>query len=176
MTKTIGKRAEYVALEIMEIGKPVTPSQIDSHTKTGAYSSKYISFLKRDGFVFQTNKDGRNVVSYTLLSRPEDSKLPPGAFDRPRASKVSTKTVPAKKAKETKKDEKAGKVKVKAVDTSPETIVLPPKKAVAAKKKVVVKETKGYEPARQERDGIFDDYSVQTDDSDIADVLSIMND
>ena len=138
MPKTVnsnGKRPEYRALEIMQIGKPVTPSAIDKHTKTGTYSSKYMSFLKKAGFVINVNKLGRSVVSYTLVSRPDDSKLPVGAFDKPvkekkvaaaKKPKAKTKAKPKAKAKATKK-----KVKVISVDT--ENFVLPTKKKIVAK-------------------------------------------
>lgn len=176
MSKTIGKRAEYVALEIMEIGKPVTPSQIDAHTGTGTYSSKYISFLKRDGFVFEIKKDGRNVVSYTLLSRPADSKLPPGAFDRTRASK-SVKVPAEKKAKTKKAKAKTGKVKVNDVtDTkTPGNFVLPAKKAVAAKKKAVIKDTTSSVTKKEDIDP-FDDYAVLPDDTEVGEIISVMGD
>lgn len=132
MPKTVnsmGKRPQYRALEIMQIGKSVTPSAIDKHTRTGTYSSKYMSFLKRDGFVIEVNKDGRSVVSYTLISRPEDSLLPPGAFDKPvkekkvvaaSKTKAKTKAVPAKK-------------KVKVISVNTENFVVPSKKKFISK-------------------------------------------
>ena len=130
----IGKRGEYRALEIMEIGKAVTPSEIDAHVANGAYSSKYMSFLKRDGFVIQVNKDGRSVVSYTLISKPDDAKLPRGAFDRTRKAKVAkVKAAKPTKAKAKVKAVKPTKVKVKPVVDTSENLVLPAKK-VAAKK------------------------------------------
>lgn len=133
-TGSTGKRPEYRALEIMKVGAPVTPSELDKHVGTGAYSSKYMSFLKRDGFVITVNKDGRSVVSYTLVSSPEADKLPKGAFDRPTVTtqKVSAKKAPKAKAVTKTKAKAKAKVKVIPVDTS--AFVLPEKKKVAARK------------------------------------------
>ncbi len=141
-TGSTGKRPEYRALEIMKVGVAVTPSELDKHVGTGAYSSKYMSFLKRDGFVITVNKDGRSVTSYTLVSSPPDDKLPKGAFDRPT---VSTAKVAAKKAPKAKTPQKA-KAKVKiAPAVNVDNFVLPEKKKVAAKKapRDVVEDTFG---------------------------------
>lgn len=91
------KRPEYVALEIMTVGKAVTPSEIDSHVGVGKYSSKYVSFLKRDGYVINVTKDGRNVVSYTLVSKPTIE--PAAAQGRPAAAKKLAKAAKVKAAK-----------------------------------------------------------------------------
>jgi len=118
ITNSTGKRPEYIALELFRAGATVTPSEIDKYVGTGTYSSKYMSFLKRDGFVISIKKDGRSVVSYTLVSSPPDEKLPSGAFEKQKvAAKKSTP-----------------KVKVKVAANVEETgFVLPQKKAAAKK-------------------------------------------
>jgi len=148
MPKTIGstgKRPEYRALEIMKVDVPVTPSEIDKHVGTGVYSSKYMSFLKRDGFVITVNKDGRSVVSYTLLSTVADDKLPKGAFDR--AATVASTKIAAKKAPKPSAPVTAkAKTKVKVMPVvNADAFVLPEKKKVAARKarRDVVEETFG---------------------------------
>jgi hypothetical protein len=76
MAKIAGRnvRGEFLALQLFEIGKAVTPSEINSHVGYGDYAAKYISFLKnRHGFEFTVQKDGRAVVSYTLVAEPENA-------------------------------------------------------------------------------------------------------
>ena len=76
MAKIAGRdvRGEFLALQLFEIGKAVTPSEINSHVGYGDYAAKYISFLKnRHGFEFSVQKDGRAVVSYTLVAEPENA-------------------------------------------------------------------------------------------------------
>ena len=65
-----GIRPEYRALAVIQLNKPVTPTEINDCVGTGDYAAKYISFLRRDGFVFDTTKDGRRIVSYTLIAEP----------------------------------------------------------------------------------------------------------
>ncbi len=129
------KRPEYVALEIMGVGKTVTPTEIDSHVGVGKYSSKYISFLKRDGYVITTNKNGRNVVSYTLVSKPEVE--PAAAAGRvaktpklAKAAKAKTKAdkpVKAPKAAKPAKEKPAKKAKAASTKKN-DGFVLPAKK------------------------------------------------
>ena len=139
----LAKRPEYVALEILEVGKAVTPSDIDKHVGTGKYSSKYMSFLKRDGYSIQVNKDGRAVVSYTLLSKPAvEPKAAAGHVkSEPKPQKAAMvkakkekKPVEKKAAKETPVKEK--KVAAKKAKKAPAGFVLPEKK----KSKKVVEE------------------------------------
>jgi preprotein translocase subunit SecF len=100
----------------------VTPSEINAHVGRGDYAAKYISFLRgRHGFEFSVQKDGRTVVSYTLVSEPKDSKL---IRDLAVAAK-STKVAKPKAAKAAKP--KASKpVKVRQ---SKQTASAPVKKA-----------------------------------------------
>jgi hypothetical protein len=70
VTASNGIRPEYRALAVIQLNKPVTPTEINDCVGTGDYAAKYISFLRRDGFVFDTTKDGRRIVSYTLIAEP----------------------------------------------------------------------------------------------------------
>jgi|SRR5665213_1570100 len=70
VTASNGIRPEYRALSVIKLNEPVTPSQINIQVGTGDYAAKYISFLRKDGFEFSTQKDGRQVVSYTLVKEP----------------------------------------------------------------------------------------------------------
>ena len=76
MPKVAGRavRGEFLALQLFEVGKAVTPKEINKHVARGDYAAKYISFLKnRHGFEFSTQKDGREVVSYTLVAEPANA-------------------------------------------------------------------------------------------------------
>ena len=62
------------ALAVIKPGVPVTPQAINDHVGTGDYAAKYISFLRtRHGFEFTVQKDGRTIVSYTLIKEPSDA-------------------------------------------------------------------------------------------------------
>lgn len=77
MPKIAGRevRGEFLALQLFDkIGKAVTPSEINAHVGRGDYAAKYISFLRgRHGFEFSVQKDGRTVVSYTLIYEPDNA-------------------------------------------------------------------------------------------------------
>ena len=77
MPKIAGRevRGEFLALQLFDqVGKAVTPSEINDHVGRGDYAAKYISFLRgRHGFEFSVQKDGRTVVSYTLVSEPDNA-------------------------------------------------------------------------------------------------------
>lgn len=64
------------ALAVIKLGVPVTPTEINDYVGTGDYAAKYISFLRtRNGFEFTIQKDGRKVVSYTLIKEPADAEV-----------------------------------------------------------------------------------------------------
>lgn len=68
-----GVRPEIRALGVIKLNKPVTPSDINAHVGVGDYAAKYISFLKtKYGFDFTVQKDGRKIVSYTLIKEPSN--------------------------------------------------------------------------------------------------------
>ena len=76
MPKIAGRevRGEFLTLQLFEVGKAVTPSEINDHVGRGDYAAKYISFLRgRHGFEFSVQKDGRTAVSYTLVSEPDNA-------------------------------------------------------------------------------------------------------
>ena len=118
-------RGEFLTLQLFDVvGKTVTPDEINKHVGRGDYAGKYMSFLrKRHGFVFSVTKNGRSVISYTLLSEPDNAA-------EVRAKATVTKPVKPAKVKAEKK------VKEKKEVTS----VVTEKKA-AKKPKVVVTHT-----------------------------------
>ena len=90
-----GVRPEIRALAVLQLGKTVTPAQINDHVGTGDYAAKYVSFLNtRYGFKITPNKDGRKVVSYTVISEPDNAADLRGM--QPKAPK--TKAVKAPKS------------------------------------------------------------------------------
>lgn len=103
-----GIRPEYRALAVIQLNKPVTPKEINDHVGTGDYAAKYISFLRRDGFVFDCTKDGRRILSYTLVTEPANA----ASFRNMQvAAKVAkpAKTKAAKKVKQPAVDLEAAK-------------------------------------------------------------------
>ena len=69
-----GVRPEFRALAVIKLNTPVTPTEINEYVGTGDYAAKYISFLRRDGFVFDTTKVERKIVSYTLIAEPANAE------------------------------------------------------------------------------------------------------
>ena len=129
MAKIAGRevRGEFLALQLFEIGKAVTPSEINSHVGYGDYAAKYISFLKnRHGFEFTVQKDGRAVVSYTLVAEPKNA-----AEVRARADAKAAKVAKAANAVFTKaaKVAKTKASKPVKVRQSKQTASAPVKKA-----------------------------------------------
>lgn len=134
-----GIRPEIRALAVLQLGKTVTPAQINDHVGTGDYAAKYVSFLNtRYGFKITANKDGRKVVSYTVISEPANAadlratqpKLPKTKTVLAKAKKVSKALgltmAEAKEIRDEVKAEKAAEIKAKNLATL---------KAVAAKRK-----------------------------------------
>lgn len=116
------KRAARV-LPAIQPGVPFTPEAIDQIVG-GEYSSKFVFYLRELGFEFSNTKDGRKIVSYTLIKEPDDAAAIRGATaSAPRgqgaAKAPKVKAVkPAKPAKSTKSvaDIKAANLaKLKAV-------------------------------------------------------------
>jgi hypothetical protein len=71
-----GIRPEIRALEVFPLGATVTPDVINDHVGTGEYAAKYVSFLNtRYGFNITANKDGRRVVSYTMVAEPANAAV-----------------------------------------------------------------------------------------------------
>ena len=90
-----GVRPEIRALAVLQLGKTVTPAEINAHVGTGDYAAKYVSFLNtRYGFTITANKDGRKVVSYTVIAEPTNAAdlrgaTPKTKVAKPKAVKVS---------------------------------------------------------------------------------------
>ena len=96
-----GVRPELRALGVIKLLTPVTPAEINAHVGTGDYAAKYISFLKtRYGFTFSCQKQGRTIVSYTLLGEPANVAELRGAQPKQKAVKAP-KAKAAKPAKVT---------------------------------------------------------------------------
>lgn len=129
MAKIAGRdvRGEFLALQLFEIGKAVTPSEINAHVGRGDYAAKYISFLRgRHGFDFSVQKDGRTVVSYTLISEPENAAEVRARAD---ATAVKANKVFEAAATKIKKTAKAAKPKQAKVRQSKQTAPATVKKA-----------------------------------------------
>jgi hypothetical protein len=99
-----GVKPQYRALDIIKLNVPFAPSEVNDYVGTGDYCAKYITFLRRDGFVFESVKDGRKIVSYTLVKEPDNvadfRNLQPKAkaTKAPKEKKVAAKKVtPAEK-------------------------------------------------------------------------------
>lgn len=60
--------AHYVALEFLRQKGTATPAEIEAHVGKGAYSSKYVCYLKLEGYEIETVKSGRTVVEYKFIS------------------------------------------------------------------------------------------------------------
>lgn len=117
MARNSGKRPHEKLLEIMNVGDTLTPSEIDKHVGNGNYASKHIWFLGKLGFTFDIKKEGRSVLSYTMIAEPANAAdirncvtaakpaKPAKAAAKPKAVKVAkpkaAKPVKAKVSKQT---------------------------------------------------------------------------
>ena len=120
------KRAARV-LPAIQPGVPFTPEAIDQIVG-GAYSSKFVFYLRELGFQFSQQKDGRKIVSYTLISEPDDAAAIRGASaSKPRGKNAT----PASKTPKVK----VAKAPVIATSAPKAAKTKAPKK-VAAKKSV----------------------------------------
>jgi hypothetical protein len=73
------------------MGVPVTPAEINACVGTGDYAAKYISFLNtRYGFTITSQKDGRRILSYTLIAEPANAAELRAM--QPKAPKTASKT------------------------------------------------------------------------------------
>jgi len=90
-----GIRPEIRALAVLVMGKTVTPAEINDHVGTGDYAAKYVSFLNtRYGFTITANKDGRKVVSYTMIAEPANAaELRAAQPKAPKAKTVKLSTI-----------------------------------------------------------------------------------
>lgn len=105
MSRNAGKRPHELLLQIMQVGTTLAPTEIDKHVGNGPYASKHIWFLGKLGFKFDIVKQGRTVVSYTLLSEPANA----ASIRNP---VVATKVVKTKATPVAKKVAKSAPTKV----------------------------------------------------------------
>lgn len=93
------RKLDRLALEILKLNVKVTPKQLNDHLGNEVdYASKRIWSLKKAGFVFDTEKEGRVVVSYTLVSEPANkAELMAEKVKAPKKVKEPKAKVPAKK-------------------------------------------------------------------------------
>ena len=114
-----GIRPELRALAIIKLGVPITISEINDYIGSGDYGSKYVCMLKTVwGFTFTVQKNGRKVVSYTMVAEPKN-----GAELRalqPKVKKSATKTA-AKAVKKPKAARTVAKAKKSAAATATST-------------------------------------------------------
>ena len=94
------KRAARV-LPAIKPGVPFTPEAIDQIVG-GSYSSKFVFYMRELGFEFSQNKDGRKIVSYTLIKEPADAATIRSATASSARGAAKTKTPKVKAAKPAK--------------------------------------------------------------------------
>lgn len=95
-------------LQVIRLNDPVAPSTINTHVGDGDYASKHIWYLRKLGFEFTIQKDGRKIASYTLISEPENAEsirntVHGAARKAIKAASAPTKAPKAPKAKAPKK-------------------------------------------------------------------------
>lgn len=62
------------ALSVLQLNKPVTPEEISKAVGSGNYAAKYVMLLnKYYGFTVTGQRDGRRIVSYTLVAEPANA-------------------------------------------------------------------------------------------------------
>lgn len=132
--KSNGIPPQVRALAVIKLGVPVTPSEINKCVDTGNYASKWILYLKIMGFEFEVKKDGRSVVSYTMISEPKNA-----AELRAMQPKVSNVKKP---------------VKVAEINIVPKKPVNNLAKIKAAAEKLAAKNVPTVDPAWDSIDGI----------------------
>jgi hypothetical protein len=113
-----GVRPEFRALAVIKLNQPVTPTEINDYVGTGDYAAKYISFLRRDGFVFDTTKDGRKIVSYTLIGEPANAEFFRNRQPKAKAAKVTKQPAVDLEALKSFKIKAAAPIKTKKVVSS----------------------------------------------------------
>ena len=94
------KRAARI-LPAIQPGVPFTPETIDQIVG-GSYSAKFVFYLRELGFEFSQAKDGRKIVSYTLISEPSDAAAIRASTASTPRGKGAAKAVKAPKVKAVK--------------------------------------------------------------------------
>jgi len=127
------KRAARI-LPVIQVGVPFAPSAIDQIVG-GAYSSKFVFYLRELGFEFTQQKDGRKIVSYTLVKEPADVATIRGASPSKTRSGAKSATKVAAKSAVTTETEVSAPVKKTSESKAKKTSA---KKVAAAKKSAPV--------------------------------------
>ena len=136
------------ALAVIKLNVSVTPQEINDCVGTGDYAAKYISFLRtRNGFEFTIQKDGRKVVSYTLIKEPADAETLRNLQPKVKAPAVKKTVKLSNIVKKVSKEFAAKKSAPATVKTDEEVSLIKAKnletlRKVAAKKKTVKKSKK----------------------------------
>ena len=102
MSKTKNPNLLARVLEKMVIGVPVSPKEIEDHANGGPYSSKWMLYLRMRGFDISVQKEGRKVVSYTLITEPADAAEQRKGKDKAVPKPKAPKAVKPKKVKAVK--------------------------------------------------------------------------
>jgi hypothetical protein len=100
MTKTA---AHFVALEFLKSKGTATPDEINAYVGKGNYASKYICYLKLEGYEIETIKTGRTVTEYKFISDGDSATreykwVPPAERGKTKTPKVKTAKVVKPKA------------------------------------------------------------------------------
>ena len=145
----------------MVIGVPVSPKEIEDHAQGGPYSSKWMLYLRMRGFDITVQKEGRKVVSYTLVSEPKNA-AEFREIRKPAPKQPKQKAVKVAKPKAVKQ----------AKTADPKDKNMAALKAALAKRKAAEAEFKALEevglgiPTSTNVDGDFDSY-----DGDVRDLI-----
>lgn len=86
---------DALALFNSATAKTVTPTELSKALGADTPASKHAWFLKSLGFEVQANKDGRNVVSYTMIAAPASA---PAVAVKKTAAAAKPKAAPKAKA------------------------------------------------------------------------------
>jgi hypothetical protein len=137
------KRAARV-LPAIQPGVPFTPEAIDQIVG-GEYSSKFVFYLRELGFEFTQSKDGRKIVSYTLIKEPADAAAIRGATASAARGKNAAPKAPKVKAAKVAKPAKSTKsvAEIKAAN-------LAKLKTVGAKQTKVAKRVREYDDVTEQ--------------------------
>ena len=137
------KRAARV-LPAIQPGVPFTPEAIDQIVG-GEYSSKFVFYLRELGFEFTQSKDGRKIVSYTLIKEPADAAAIRGATASAARGKNAAPKAPKVKAAKVAKPATSTKsvAEIKAAN-------LAKLKAVGAKQAKVAKRVREYDDVTEQ--------------------------
>ena len=105
------------ALAFLKEKGSATPAQIEKHVGQGAYSSKYVCYLKLHGYEIETVKSGRTVTEYKFISDGDSATrnyqwVPP-------AQRGANATPKQKKAKVAKAPKVSKSIKVRQSKQTP---------------------------------------------------------